>query len=88
MQGERRPVGPTCGRETLLYGLWVAGVVTDADLAPSDEWRCRYGIEVELKTHAVTLPSCTCTIPTFAMWILISSCGVAPIKIPRGVLCG
>lgn len=55
VQGERRPWAQL-RRETLLYGLWAAGVVTDADLAPSDEWRCRYGIEVELKTHAVTLP--------------------------------
>lgn len=55
VQGERRPWAQL-RRETLLYGLWVAGVVTDADLAPSDEWRCRYGIEVESKTHAVTLP--------------------------------
>lgn len=55
VQGERRPWAQL-RRETLLYGLWAAGVVTDADLAPSDEWRCRYGIEVESKIHAVTLP--------------------------------
>lgn len=55
VQGERRPWAQL-RRETLLYGLWVAGVVTDADLTPSDEWRGRYGIEMESKTHAVTLP--------------------------------
>lgn len=55
VQGERRPWAQL-RRETLLYGLWVAGVVTDADLAPSDEWRCRHGIEMESRTHAVTLP--------------------------------
>lgn len=55
VQGERRP-WVKLRRETLLYGLWAAGVVTDADLAPSDEWRSRYGIAMESKTHAVTLP--------------------------------
>lgn len=55
VQGERRPWAQL-RRETLLYGLWVAGVVTDADLAPSDEWRCRHGIEMESRIHAVTLP--------------------------------
>lgn len=55
VQGERRP-WVRLRRETLLYGLWAAGVVTDADLAPSDEWRCRHGIEMESRAHAVTLP--------------------------------
>lgn len=55
VQGERRP-WIRLRRETLLYGLWVAGVVTDADLAPSDEWRSRYGIAMEPKVHVVTLP--------------------------------
>lgn len=55
VQGERRP-WVRLRRETLLYGLWAAGVVTDADLAPSDEWRCRHGIEMESRAHTVTLP--------------------------------
>lgn len=35
---EVRPLRP----ETLLYGLWKTGALTNGDFAPSDDWRHRY----------------------------------------------
>lgn len=41
VQGEVRTMRPLRA-ETLLYGLWRAGVITDADLQNSGDWRLRF----------------------------------------------